>query len=39
MAFSRFRATAMCSPARASMLTRRSDHHIGAGQIAELAND
>lgn len=37
--FNRFHTTAMCSPTRASLLTGRNHHRVGAGQIAELAND
>ncbi|MBS1907826.1 MAG: arylsulfatase [Actinobacteria bacterium] len=37
--FNRFHTTAMCSPTRASLLTGRNAHHVGAGQIGELAND
>lgn len=37
--FNRFHTTAMCSPTRASLLTGRNPHHVGAGQIGELAND
>ena len=29
----------MCSPTRAAMLTGRNHHRVGAGQIAEFAND
>ena len=29
----------MCSPTRASLLTGRNHHRVGAGQIAEFAND
>jgi arylsulfatase A-like enzyme len=39
IAFNRFHTTAMCSPTRASLLTGRNHHRVGAGQIAELAND
>lgn len=39
IAFSRFHTTAMCSPTRASLLTGRNHQFVGAGQIAELAND
>jgi arylsulfatase A-like enzyme len=37
--FNRFHTTAMCSPTRAALLTGRNHHRVGAGQIAELAND
>ena len=37
--YNRFHTTAMCSPTRASLLTGRNAHRIGAGQIAELGND
>ncbi|MGA8576865.1 MAG: arylsulfatase [Candidatus Cybelea sp.] len=37
--YNRFHTTAMCSPTRASLLTGRNHHHVGSGQIAELAND
>ena len=37
--YNRFHTTAMCSPTRASLLTGRNHHHVGNGQIAELAND
>ena len=39
VAYNRFHSTAMCSPTRGSLLTGRNHHHIGNGQIAELAND
>jgi len=39
IAFNRFHTTAMCSPTRAALLTGRNHHRVGAGQIAELAND
>ena len=39
IAYNRFHTTAMCSPTRASLLTGRNHHHVGAGQIGELAND
>jgi len=35
----RFHSTAMCSPTRASLLTGRNHHRVGAGQIVELSND
>jgi hypothetical protein len=39
IAYNRFHTTAMCSPTRASLLCGRNHHRVGAGQIAELAND
>ena len=39
VAYNRFHTTAMCSPTRGALLTGRNHHHIGNGQIAELAND
>ena len=39
VAYNRFHTTAMCSPTRAALLAGRNHHRIGAGQIAELAND
>src|ERR1700735_4143188 len=39
IAYNRFHTTAMCSPTRASLLTGRNHHRVGAGQIAELATD
>jgi len=39
IAYNQFHTTAMCSPTRASLLTGRNHHRVGAGQIAELAND
>lgn len=39
IAYNRFHTTAMCSPTRASLLTGRNHTRIGAGQIAEFAND
>ncbi|MFZ1746104.1 MAG: sulfatase-like hydrolase/transferase, partial [Nitrospirales bacterium] len=39
ISYNRFHTTAMCSPTRASLLTGRNHHHVGAGQISELAND
>jgi arylsulfatase A-like enzyme len=39
IAYNRFHTAAMCSPTRASLLTGRNHHRVGAGQIAELAND
>ncbi|MDC7218036.1 MAG: arylsulfatase [Spirochaetales bacterium] len=39
IAYNRFHTTAMCSPTRAALLTGRNHHHVGYGQIAELASD
>jgi len=39
IAFNAFHTTAMCSPTRAALLTGRNHHRVGAGQIAEFAND
>jgi arylsulfatase len=39
IAYNEFHTTAMCSPTRASLLTGRNHHRVGAGQIAELASD
>lgn len=39
IAYNRFHTTAMSSPTRGALLTGRNHHRIGAGQIAELAND
>ncbi|CAE7458462.1 atsA [Symbiodinium natans] len=37
VAYNRFHTTAICSPTRASVLTGRNSHNIGAGQITEAA--
>jgi arylsulfatase len=39
IAYNTFHTTAMCSPTRAALLTGRNHHRVGAGQIAEFAND
>src|ERR1700733_1607122 len=39
VSYNRFHTTAMCSPTRAALLTGRNHQRVGAGQIAELAND
>ena len=39
IAYNAFHTTAMCSPTRAVLLTGRNHHRVGAGQIAEFAND
>jgi arylsulfatase len=39
IAYNAFHTTAMCSPTRAALLTGRNHHRVGAGQIAEFAND
>ena len=39
IAYNRFHTTAMCSPSRAALLTGRNHHRVGAGVIAEFAND
>lgn len=39
ISYTAFHTTAMCSPTRASLLTGRNHHRVGAGQIAEFAND
>jgi len=37
VAYNRFHTTAICSPTRASLLTGRNSHSVGAGQITEAA--
>ena len=39
ISYNAFHTTAMCSPTRAALMTGRNHHRVGAGQIAELAND
>ncbi len=39
ISYNAFHTTAMCSPTRAALLTGRNHHRVGAGQIAEFAND
>ena len=39
IAYNAFHTTAMCSPTRAALLTGRNHHHVGYGNIAELAAD
>ena len=39
IAYNAFHTTAMCSPTRAALLTGRNHHHVGYGNIAELASD
>jgi len=39
IAYNAFHTTAMCSPTRAALMTGRNHHRVGAGQIAEFAND
>jgi len=39
ISYNAFHTTAICSPTRASLLTGRNHHRVGAGQIAEFASD
>jgi arylsulfatase len=39
ISYNRFHTTAMSSPTRAALMTGRNHHRVGAGQIAEFAND
>jgi len=39
ISYNAFHTTAMCSQTRASLLTGRNHHRVGAGQIAEFASD
>jgi arylsulfatase len=39
ISYNRFHTTAMCSPTRASLLTGRNHHRVGAGVITKLGND
>jgi arylsulfatase len=39
ISYNRFHTTAMSSPTRAALLTGRNHHRVGAGIIAEFAND
>jgi arylsulfatase len=39
LAYNAFHTTAMCSPTRAALMTGRNHHRVGAGIIAEFAND
>lgn len=39
ISYNAFHTTAQCSATRASLLTGRNHHRVGAGQIAELASD
>ncbi|CAK9035145.1 Arylsulfatase (AS) (Aryl-sulfate sulphohydrolase) [Durusdinium trenchii] len=38
VSYNRFHTTAICSPTRASLLTGRNSHNVGAGQITEAAS-
>lgn len=39
ISYNAFHTVAMCSPTRSSLMTGRNHHRVGAGQIAEFAND
>jgi len=39
ISYNRFHTTAQCTATRASLLTGRNHHRVGAGQIAEFASD
>jgi arylsulfatase A-like enzyme len=39
ISYNAFHTTGMCSPTRAALMTGRNHHRVGAGQIAEVAND
>jgi arylsulfatase len=39
ISYNAFHTTGMCSPTRASLMTGRNHHRVGAGIIAEFAND
>ena len=39
ISYNAFHTTAMCSPTRAALMTGRNHQRVGAGQIAEFAND